>query len=61
MSFPYGGQSMVAPLRRVLVHRQDTAFGGADPAVWHYTSRPRFRFVAGKRRLSPLLCLDSGL
>jgi len=36
----YGGQSMVAPLRRVLVRRPDEAFGGADPEVWHYTSRP---------------------
>jgi N-dimethylarginine dimethylaminohydrolase len=31
---------MVAPLRRVLVRRPDEAFGGADPALWHYTSRP---------------------
>lgn len=40
MSSPYGGQSVVAPLRRVLVRRPDAAFGDADPAVWHYTSRP---------------------
>ena len=40
MSPHFGGQSMVAPLRRVLVRRPDEAFGGADPAVWHYTSRP---------------------
>src|SRR3954466_3360594 len=40
LSSGYGGQSMVAPLRRVLVRRPDEAFGGADPAVWHYTSRP---------------------
>ncbi len=31
---------MVAPLRRVLVRRPDEAFGTADPARWHYTSRP---------------------
>jgi dimethylargininase len=36
----YGSQSMVASLRRVLVKRPDAAFGGADPAVWHYASRP---------------------
>src|SRR6476469_1762139 len=36
----YGGQSMVAPLRRVLVRRPDEAFGSADPDVWDYTSRP---------------------
>jgi dimethylargininase len=40
MSSRYGGQSVVAPLRRVLVRRPDAAFGGADPAVWHYTSQP---------------------
>lgn len=36
----YGCQSMVAPLRRVLVRRPDEAFGDADPARWHYTARP---------------------
>lgn len=36
----YGSQSMVAPLRRVLVRRPDEAFAVADPAVWHYTARP---------------------
>ncbi|HEY2737269.1 MAG TPA: amidinotransferase, partial [Thermoanaerobaculia bacterium] len=36
----YGSQSMVAPLRRVLVKRPDEAFGNADPSVWHYTARP---------------------
>jgi N-dimethylarginine dimethylaminohydrolase len=40
MSSSYGGQSVVALLRRVLVRRPDSAFGDADPAVWHYTSRP---------------------
>jgi dimethylargininase len=36
----YGGQSMVSPLRRVLVRRPDEAFGTADPAAWHYSSQP---------------------
>ena len=40
MSSDYGCQSMVAPLRRVLVRRPDAALGSADPAVWHYTSTP---------------------
>jgi N-dimethylarginine dimethylaminohydrolase len=31
---------MVAPLRRVLVKRPDSAFAVADPARWHYTGRP---------------------
>jgi dimethylargininase len=36
----YGSQSMVEPLRRVLVRRPEAAFGAADPAKWHYTARP---------------------
>lgn len=36
----YGSQSMVASLRKVLVRRPDRAFGGADPARWHYAGRP---------------------
>jgi len=36
----YGCQSMVASLRWVLVKRPDAAFGDADPALWHYSSRP---------------------
>jgi MFS family permease len=36
----YGSQSMVAPLRRVLVRRPDAAFAVADPDAWHYTARP---------------------
>lgn len=36
----YGAQSMVAPLRRVIVRRPDEAFAVADPAAWHYAGRP---------------------
>ena len=36
----FGGQSMIAPLRRVLVRRPDAAFAVDDPELWHYTSRP---------------------
>ena len=36
----YGSQSMVEPLKRVLVRRPDEAFGNADPALWHYVSQP---------------------
>src|SRR5436305_2613429 len=36
----YGSQSMVDPLRTVLVRRPDEAFGNADPKVWGYTGRP---------------------
>lgn len=40
MTKTYGGQSMIAPLRRVVMRRPDEAFGGADPAKWHYTAQP---------------------
>jgi N-dimethylarginine dimethylaminohydrolase len=36
----FGCQSMVDPLKRVLVRRPDEAFGNADPAKWHYVSQP---------------------
>lgn len=40
MTRQYGGQSMIAPLRRVLVRRPDAAFAVEDPQRWHYTARP---------------------
>jgi N-dimethylarginine dimethylaminohydrolase len=40
MNKQYGSQSMVAPLKRVMVRRPDEVFGNADPAVWHYTAKP---------------------
>jgi dimethylargininase len=36
----YGSQSMVDPLRRVLVKRPDEAFAVEDPVRWHYSGRP---------------------
>jgi dimethylargininase len=36
----YGCQSMIAPLRRVLVKRPDEAFAMVDPVSWHYKGRP---------------------
>jgi dimethylargininase len=40
MNRNYGSQSMVKPLRRVLVKRPDEAFAVKDPLKWHYTDRP---------------------
>lgn len=40
MTKNYGGQSMVAPLRRVLVRRPDEAFGAADVEQWGYHGQP---------------------
>ena len=36
----FGSQSMVEPLKKVLVRRPDEAFGSADPKHWHYISQP---------------------
>lgn len=43
----FGAQSMIDPLRRVLVKRPEEAFAAADPAQWNYTSRPD---LGGARR-----------
>ncbi len=40
MARTYGSQSMVAPLRTVLVKRPEQAFAVSDPVAWHYTGRP---------------------
>lgn len=36
----YGSQSMVDPLRRVLVKRPEPSFAVEDPVAWHYAGRP---------------------
>lgn len=40
MTAAFGAESMVAPLRRVVVRRPDSAFANADPCTWNYTARP---------------------
>jgi dimethylargininase len=40
MTKQYGSQSMIAPLRSVLVKRPDRAFEVDDPVSWHYADRP---------------------
>lgn len=40
MKKQYGSQSMVAPLKRVVVRKPGPAFGNADPEKWHYTAQP---------------------
>jgi len=36
----YGAQTMVEPLRRVVVRAPSLAYGAADPAEWHYHGKP---------------------
>ncbi len=45
MSKNYGSQSMIKPLRKVLIKRPDEAFAVADPAKWRYTSRPNLEIA----------------
>src|SRR5260370_5838271 len=40
MTRHYGSQSMVSPLRTVLVKRPDAAFAVEDPLACHYSNRP---------------------
>ena len=40
MGASFGCQSMVDPLRRVLVRRPDATFAVRDPGAWHYAGRP---------------------
>lgn len=45
MSKQYGCQSMVDPLRKVLVKRPDAAFAVEDPLRWHYAGRPNLEIA----------------
>ena len=45
MIVTYGSQSMVYPLRIVLVRRPDASFAVADPATWGYSSRPNLEIA----------------
>jgi dimethylargininase len=60
MPSPYGSQSMVDPLRRVLVKRPDAAFAVDDPERWHYAGRPDLE--AARREHDALVAIlsDSG-
>lgn len=56
----YGAQSMIAPLRRVVVRSPDAAFGAADPARWHYTARPDLARAAAEHAAFVALLAQSG-
>jgi dimethylargininase len=45
MAQQYGSQSMIAPLRAVLVKRPDENFAVDDASAWHYTSRPNLEIA----------------
>lgn len=60
MATSYGCQSMVDPLRRVLVRRPDAAFGAAEPRLWHYASRPDLGVARAEHDALVGLLRDSG-
>jgi dimethylargininase len=45
MTKNYGINSMVAPLKRVVVKRPDQNFAVSDPEKWHYTSAPNLELA----------------
>jgi dimethylargininase len=61
MERAYGGQTMWAPLRRVIVRRPDTAFGEADPAAWHYTAQPDLQRAQAEHDGLAALLRESGV
>jgi dimethylargininase len=56
----YGSQSMIAPLRKVLVKRPGRTFAGADPAQWHYAARPGLDAARREHDVLVQLLLESG-
>ncbi len=60
MSRSYGSQSMVGPLKRVLVRGPDEAFGTADPVRWNYTSQPDLAGARSEHEALVATLRDSG-
>ena len=52
MSVLYGSQSMVNPIRRVLVKRPDSIYAVEDHLKWHYTAHPTSKRPSGSTTLS---------
>lgn len=60
MGASFGCQSMVEPLRRVLVKRPDASFAVADPRAWHYTARPDLGIARAEHDAFVDLLRDAG-
>jgi dimethylargininase len=56
----FGSQSMIAPLRTVLVKRPNGAFAGVDPARWHYTARPDLEAARREHDALVQILLEAG-
>ena len=61
MTATYGSQSLVAPLRVVLVRRPDPSFAVADPKHWGYTSRPDLDTARVEHDAFVAMLRDSGV
>lgn len=60
MTRQYGSQSMIAPLRSVLLRRPDASFAVDDPQAWHYTSRPDLAVAQQEHDALALLLRQAG-
>jgi N-dimethylarginine dimethylaminohydrolase len=60
MTPSFGAESMVAPLRRVVVRRPDAAFASADPRAWHYTGQPDLSAARREHETFVGLLTDAG-
>ncbi len=56
----YGAQSMVAPLRRVVVRAPEQTFGSVDPDRWHYAARPDQAAASAEHDALVSLLADAG-
>jgi len=56
----FGSQSMVDPLKRVVVRRPDEAFGNADADHWHYTAQPDLEGARAEHDAFVTTLRDSG-
>lgn len=61
MGASYGCQSMVEPLRRVLVRRPDAAFAVRDLRAWHYRGRPDIGIARAEHDAFVGLLRDAGV
>ena len=57
----FGSQSMIAPLRKVLVKRPDEAFAVADPHRWHYVARPELEVAQQEHDTMVALIRQAGV
>jgi N-dimethylarginine dimethylaminohydrolase len=60
MKKSYGSQSMISPLRKVLVKRPDEAFAVTDPAKWNYIDRPNLELAQQEHEALVALLRQAG-